>query len=82
MIEVELVCDVCGARKKSPDVNTIDRYDYHDAPSDGVTFWEPKGWYFSAQGYSQVKDLLALCPEHNTEDERHHFLTGRARGVR
>lgn len=75
MIEITLVCDIemCGAREKAEYPSSIDSYDYHDAPTDGVTFMEPTGWYFKATGHFQTKDLVALCPEHNTEECRKQF---------
>jgi hypothetical protein len=56
MIEVVLVCESCGARSEALEGHAIDRYDYHDAPMEGLTVWEPAGW--------RVFDLndRTLCP--------------------
>lgn len=57
------VCDYpeCEAISEPVETHEIDRYDWHDAPMEGLMVTEPSGW---------LRDILynwIACPAHFTE---------------
>lgn len=74
MIQIVLQCNECSVTCEPFDASPIDRYEYHDAPTDGVAIHNyPRGWHISPDGYYQNLNLLALCPENNAQSNQDKY---------
>jgi hypothetical protein len=52
----------CTTKSDPVDAHEIDTYEYHDAPSDGITFCQPKDWW-----HDTLYGHIVTCPEHKQE---------------
>jgi hypothetical protein len=69
-VEVTLICIACGRRSEPVEGHDIDRYEWHDAPSDGINITIPPNWVMNLDPFGDGPEIV-LCPDHcDQRDER------------
>lgn len=62
-VEVTLTCTLCGVRSDPIEGRSIDRHEWHDAPSDGLEITTPPNWVMDLDPFGDGMGFV-LCPEH------------------
>lgn len=65
-VEVTLICSECGTRSQTIEGRPIDRYEYHDAPFDGIDAPTPPNWVMELEPFGDGPGFV-LCPEHRDQ---------------
>jgi hypothetical protein len=63
LVEVTLICVECGKRSDPIEGRHIDRYEWHDAPDDGIDISVPRPWVLNLDPFGDGPGYV-LCPEH------------------